>query len=96
MKKRYAFVDYGGQVMAIEDRCSGFRRSEVESGELAVEEIVHPDFVRRYVEITAETGEAAIGMLYSDGKFIENPAAPDERIAALEAQIAAMIGTEEE
>ena len=94
MKKRYAFVDYGGQVMAVEDRCSGFRKSEVGSGELAIEEIVHPDFVHRYVEITAETGEAEIGMLYSDGKFIENPAAPDERIAALEAQLAAITGAE--
>ena len=94
MKKRYAFVDYGGQVMAVEDRCSGFRKSEVGSGELAVEEIVHPDFVHRYVEITAETGEAEIGMLYSDGKFIENPAAPDDRIAALEAQVAALTGAE--
>lgn len=94
MKKRYAFVDYGGQVMAIEDRCSGFRRSEVESGELAVEDIVHPDFIYRYIEITAETGEAEIGMLYSDGKFIENPAAPDDRIAALEAQVAALTGAE--
>lgn len=94
MKKRYAFVDYGGQVMAVEDRCSGFRKSEVGSGELAIEEIVHPDFVHRYVEITAETGEAEIGMLYSDGKFIENPAAPDDRIAALEAQVAAMTGAE--
>ena len=94
MKKRYAFVDYGGQVLAVEDRCSGFRKSEVGSGELAIEEIVHPDFVHRYVEITAETGEAEIGMLYSDGKFIENPAAPDERIAALEAQLAALTGAE--
>lgn len=94
MKKRYAFVDYGGQVMAVEDRCSGFRKSEVGSGELAIEEIVHPDFVHRYVEITAETGEAEIGMLYSDGKFIENPATPDDRIAALEAQLAAMTGAE--
>lgn len=94
MKKRYAFVDYGGQVMAVEDRCSGFRKSEVGSGELAIEEIVHPDFVHRYVEITAETGEAEIGMLYSDGKFIENPAAPDDRIAALEAQVAALTGAE--
>lgn len=94
MKKRYAFVDYGGQVMAVEDRCSGFRKSEVGSGELAIEEIVHPDFVHRYVEITAETGEAEVGMLYSDGKFIENPAAPDDRIAALEAQVAALTGAE--
>lgn len=94
MKKRYAFVDYGGQVLAVEDRCSGFRKSEVGSGELAIEEIVHPDFVHRYVEITAETGEAEIGMLYSDGKFIENPAAPDDRLAALESQLAAMTGAE--
>ena len=51
--------------------------------------LVHPDFVNRFVEITEETGEAQIGMLYSDGKFIENPAAPDSRITALEEQQAA-------
>lgn len=93
--KRYAFVEYGGQVLSIETRCSGFKKTEVQPGELAIEDIIHPDLVNRYVEITAETGEAAPGMLFSDGKFIENPVAPDKRIAELEAQVAAMTGTEE-
>ena len=93
--KKYAFVEYGGQVLSIETRCSGMKKTEVEPGELALEEVIHPDLVNRYVEITAETGEAEIGMLFSDGKFIENPAAPDKRIAELEAQVAALTGTEE-
>lgn len=84
--KRYAFVEYGGQVLSIETRCSGFNRSEVQPGELAIEDIIHPDLVNRYVEVTEETGEAQVGMLYSDGKFIENPVAPDSRITALEEQ----------
>lgn len=95
MKKRYAFVIFGGEVKSIEDRCSGFLKSEVEPGELAIESICHPDQVHYYVEITEETGDAEPGMLYSDGKFIENPAAPESRIAELEAQVAALIGTEE-
>lgn len=84
--KKYAFVEYGGQVLSIETRCSGFKKSEVQTGELAIEDIIHPDLVNRYVEITTETGEAKIGMLYSDGKFIENPISPDSRITALEEQ----------
>lgn len=95
MTKRYAFVEYGGQVMSIETRCSGFRKTEVQPGELAIEDIIHPDLVNRYVEITEETGDAQIGMIFSDGKFIENPVAPESRIAELEAQVAALIGTEE-
>lgn len=95
MTKRYAFVEYGGQVMSIEARCSGFKKAEVQPGELAIEDIIHPDLVNRYVEITGETGEAQIGMIFSDGKFIENPVAPESRIAELEAQVAALIGTEE-
>ena len=89
MAKRYAFVEYGGKVLSIETRCSGVRESEVEPGELAIEDIIHPDLVNRYVEITAETGEAAPGMLFSDGKFIENPVAPDSRLSQLESQQAA-------
>ena len=95
MTKRYAFVEYGGQVLSVETRCSGVKKSEVQPGELAIEDIIHPDLVGRYVEVTVETGEAKIGMLYSDGKFIENPVAPDKRIAELEAQVAALTGTEE-
>lgn len=95
MTKRYAFVEYGGQVMSIETRCSGFRKTEVQPGELAIEDIIHPDLVNRYVEITEETGDAQIGMIFSNGKFIENPVAPESKIAELEAQVAALIGTEE-
>lgn len=86
MTKRYAFVEYGGQVLSVEARCSGFRKTEVQPGELAIEDIIHPDLVNRYVEITEGTGDAKPGMIYSDGKFIENPVAPDSRITALEAQ----------
>ena len=93
--KKYAFVEYGGQVLSIETRCSGFKKSEVQPGELAIEDIIHPDLVNRYVEITSETGEATIGMIWSDGKFIENPVVPESRIAELEAQVAALTGTEE-
>lgn len=96
MTKRYAFVEYGGQVFSIETRCSGFKKTDVQPGELAIEDIIHPDLVNRYVEITEETGEAQIGMIFSDGKFIENPVAPESRIAELEAQVAALIGTEME
>lgn len=95
MTKRYAFVEYGGQVMSIEARCSGFKKAEVQPGELAIEDIIHPDLVNRYVEITEETGDAQIGMIFSNGKFIENPVAPESKIAELEAQVAALIGTEE-
>lgn len=87
MTKRYAFVEYGGQVMSIETRCSGFRKTEVQPGELAIEDIIHPDLVNRYVEITEETGEAAIGMLYSDGKFMENPIAPTQEIDKIKTKI---------
>ena len=87
--KKYAFVEYGGEVLSIETRCSGLKKSEVQSGELAIEDIIHPDLVNRYVEVTEETGEAQIGMLFSEGKFIENPVAPDSRLSALESQQAA-------
>ncbi len=93
--KRYAFVEYGGEVLSIETRCSGFKKSEVQPGGLAIEDIIHPDLVNRYVEITDETGDAQIGMIWSDDKFVENPVAPETRIAELEAQVAALIGTEE-
>lgn len=92
--KRYAFVEYGGQVLSIETRCSGFKRTEVQPRELAIEDIIHPDLINRYVEITSETGDAKPGMLYSDGKFIENPVAPDSRVSALESQMAAILGME--
>ena len=87
--KKYAFVEYGGEVLSIETRCSGLKKSEVQPGELAIEDVIHPDLVNRYVEVTEETGEAQIGMLFSDGKFIENPVAPYSRLSALESQQAA-------
>lgn len=67
--KKYAFIEYN-RVLSIETRCSGFIRDEVGPGELAIVDIIHPDFVHRFVEVTEETGEAREGMLYSDGKFI--------------------------
>ena len=84
--KKFAFVEYGGQVLSIETRCSGFKRSEVQPGEMAIEDIINPGLINRYVEVTAETGEAKIGMLFSDGKFIENPVAPDSRLTELESK----------
>ena len=81
--KKYAFVEYGGTVLSIETRCSGFRKQEVQPGELAIEDIIHPDLIYRYVEIP-EGITVTEGMLYSNGEFKENPAAPDSRISALE------------
>lgn len=91
--KKYAFVDYGGQVLSIETRCSGMNKAEVQPGELSIEDIIHPDLVNRYVEITADTGEASPGMLFSDGKFVENPVAPDARISALESAMLNIMDT---
>lgn len=68
--KKYAFIEYGGRVQSIETRCSGFTRDEAGPGELAIADIIHPDYVHRFVEVTEETGEAREGMLYSDGKFV--------------------------
>ena len=69
--KKYAFIEYN-RVLNIETRCSGFDREEAGPGEVAIADIIHPDYVHRFVEITEETGEAKEGMLYSDGKFIED------------------------
>ena len=67
--KRYAFVNYGGVVMSVETRCSGRYIKDVQQGEIALEQIIHPDLLQYYVEITDETGDAEIGYLWSDGKF---------------------------
>lgn len=67
--KRYAFVNYGGDVMSIETRCSGRYIKDVQEGELALEQIIHADLLQYYVEITDETGDAKIGYIWSDGKF---------------------------
>lgn len=71
--KRYAFVNYGGDVMSIETRCSGRYIKDVQEGELALEQIIHPDLLQYYVEITDETGNAEIGYLWSDGRFQPTP-----------------------
>ena len=49
--KKYAYIDYGGQVLSIETRCSCLHRADKKTGELSIEDIVHPDFVGRYQEI---------------------------------------------
>lgn len=88
--KRYAIINYQNVVQAIENRASCFWKSEKGADDKwAIEDLAHPDMLGLYVEITEETGEAQIGMLYSDGEFIENPVAPDSRITALEEQQAA-------
>ena len=85
--KKYAFVEYGGTVLSIETRCSGFRKQEVQPGELAIEDIIHPDLIYRYVEIP-EGITVTEGMLYSNGEFKENPVAPEAELTALKARIA--------
>ena len=86
--KKYAFIDYGGQVMSIETRCSCVHRADKKAGELSIEDIVHPDFVGRYQEIP-EGVTVTEGMLYSDGVFKENPTAPGEKVAELENRVSA-------
>ena len=85
--KKYAFVEYGGTVLGIETRCSCFLRSEKGPGELAIEDIIHPDLIYRYVEIP-EGVTVTEGMLYSDGEFKENPVAPEAELTALKARVA--------
>ena len=77
--KKYAYIDYGGQVLSVETRCSCVYRKDKKTGELSIEDIVHPDFVGRYQEIP-EGVEVTEGMLYSNGEFKENPAAPGARV----------------
>ena len=86
--KKYAFIDYGGQVLSIETRCSCLHRADKKTGELSIEDIVHPDFVGRYQEIP-EGVEVNEGMLYSNGEFKENPAAPGARVDELENRVSA-------
>ena len=86
--KKYAYIDYGGQVMSIETRCSCMFRKDKKEGELSIEDIVHPDFVGRYQEIP-EGVTVTEGMLYSDGVFKENPVAPDTRVDELENRVSA-------
>ncbi|HCM24114.1 MAG TPA: hypothetical protein DHW78_07320, partial [Ruminococcaceae bacterium] len=75
--KRYAFVNYGGQVMSVETRCSGRYKKDVGDGELALEQIIHPDMLQYYVEITDATGDAQQGYLWSDGKFAVPTTVPE-------------------
>ena len=86
--KKYAFIDYGGQVLSIETRCSCLHRADKKTGELSIEDIVHPDVVGRYQEIP-EGVEVTEGMLYSNGEFKENPAAPGARVDELENRVSA-------
>lgn len=86
--KKYAFIDYGGQVLSIETRCSCLHRADKKTGELSIEDIVHPDFVGRYQEIP-EGVEVTEGMLYSNGEFKENPEAPGARVDELENRVSA-------
>ncbi len=86
--KKYAYIDYGGQVLSIETRCSCLHRADKKTGELSIEDIVHPDFVGRYQEIP-EGVEVTEGMLYSNGEFKENPAAPGARVDELENRVSA-------
>lgn len=104
MTKRYAFVYFDMMVLAIEDRAACRYTSEKQPGDQwALEELTAPGFLPMFVEITAETGGAQPGMLYSDGKFVENLAAPDTRSSELEDRMGkveqvqnAYLGTEEE
>ncbi len=88
MTKKYAYIDYGGQVLSIETRCSCIHRADKKAGELSIEDIVHPDFVGRYQEIP-EGITVTEGMLYSNGEFKESPASPTARIDGLESRISA-------
>ena len=88
MPKKYAFIDYGGQVMSIETRCSCMFRKDKKEGELSIEDIVHQSFVGRYQEIPEEV-TVTEGMFYSNGEFKENPAAPVEKVAELENRVSA-------
>lgn len=88
MPKKYAFIDYGGQVMSIETRCSCMFRKDKKDGELSIEDIVHQGFVGRYQEIP-EGATVVEGMLYSNGEFKENPAAPGARVDELENRVSA-------
>ena len=88
MAKKYAFIDYGGQVLSIETRCSCIYRKDKRQGELSIEDIVHPDFVGRYQEIP-DGAEVTEGMIFSNGEFKENPAAPGARVDELENRVSA-------
>ena len=86
--KKYAYIDYGGQVLSVETRCSCAYRKDKKAGELSIEDIVHPDFVGRYQEIP-EGVSVTEGMIFSNGEFKENPAAPGARVDELENRVSA-------
>lgn len=88
MTKKYAYIDYGGQVLSIETRCSCVESKDKQEGELSIEDIVHPNFVGRYVEISDGTSVTE-GMIFSDGVFKDNPAFPAEKMADLENRVSA-------
>ena len=74
--------------MSIETRCSCMFRKDKKDGELSIEDIVHPNFVGRY-QVIPEGVEVTEGMLYSNGEFKENPAAPGEKMNELENRVSA-------
>ena len=86
--KKYAYIDYGGQVLSIETRCSCLHRADKKTGELSIEDIVHPDFVGRYQEIP-EGVTVTEGMIFSNGEFKESPIAPGEKVSELENRVSA-------
>ena len=88
MTKKYAYTDYGGQVLSIETRCSCVYRKDKGEGQLSIEDIVHPDFVGRYQEVP-DGVLVTEGMIFSNGAFQENPAFPTEKMADLENRVSA-------
>lgn len=88
MTKKYAFIDYGGQVLSIETRCSCIYCKDKQDGELSIEDVVHPSLVGRYQEIPSGISVKE-GMLFSDGTFKENPIAPSTKITQLENRMSA-------
>lgn len=88
MVKKFAFIDYGGQVLSIETRCSCVYRKDKKAGELSIEDIVHPDFIGRYQEIP-EGVTVSEGMIYSNGEFKESPLSPDKAISRLKERVSA-------
>lgn len=84
--KRYAFCNYGGQVLSVETRCSGCWKNDVQPGELALEQIICPDMLNYYIEITADTGDAQLGYVWSSGKFLP----PEQDTVDMQAQITAL------
>lgn len=92
--KKFAFIDYGGKVLSIETRCSCIKKEDKKDGELAIEDIVHPNFVGRYYEVPEDV-EVIEGMIFSNGEFKETGAIPSneltERVSAMEDAVLALM-----